>query len=405
MKIWVFSIALLLAPSELLAHGGGTDAHGCHNENATGLYHCHSGTFAGQSFSSKDAMLAQLNTSDPAPSTPTNPDPTDPTTPTNPSTEANPAEYAGTVYNRSDYLPSWADADGDCQNTRHEVLIAESQIPVTLNAAGCSVIAGLWRDPYTDQIFTNPSDLDIDHMVALKEAHDSGAWAWSIAAKRAFANDLTNPHVLIAVDDGANQSKSDRDPAEWMPPNIAYHCQYIKSWVIVKQAYNLSIDPAEQAAINKVMPPGNLPEPTHSHGYRLGETGDIPTAAEFSVGLTKPGICGYGVGAAANDSLAFRATVIPDSAHAGSIADLIIAAQHGPLIVTMNQNGEFIEWDGTIEGLQAARDDVVLSSSMTVDIYSGVLGLIGELNFFVGYKMQDGSLIYTPAPISFTFTN
>ena len=71
----------------------------------------------------------------------------------------------------------------------------------------------------------------------------------------------------------------------------------------------------------------------------------------------------------------------------------------------MNQNGEFIEWDGTIEGLQAARDDVVLSSSMTVDIYSGVLGLIGDLNFFVGYKMQDGSLIYTPAPISFTFTN
>mgnify|MGYP000217839777 CR=1 FL=1 len=60
------------------------------------------------------------------------------------------------------------------------------------------------------------SDVDIDHVVALKEAWDSGAWAWSMSQRQAFANDLTDRRTLIAVTDRVNASKSDKDPSNWM---------------------------------------------------------------------------------------------------------------------------------------------------------------------------------------------
>ena len=81
------------------------------------------------------------------------------------------------------------DIDGDCQNTRHEVLIAESVIPVVLDERGCKVISGQWHDPFTGNTYTDPSDLDIDHMVPLKEAHVSGGYAWSSARREQYAND------------------------------------------------------------------------------------------------------------------------------------------------------------------------------------------------------------------------
>ena len=218
----------IVIPAIIYAHNGGTDSYGCHNQTSTGTYHCHNGVYNGQSFVSKDAMLADLNGTT--------------TTATSTST-----------YNRDDYLPDWADADGDCQNTRHEVLIAESRTPVLLNSSGCTVVLGLWADPYTGLSFTNPADVDIDHMVPLKEAHDSGASAWSTKEKRAFANDLSNPLVLIAVDDGTNSSKGDKDPAKWMPPNTAYHCEYVRNWVAIKSTYGLSMDSAEAAYIASIL--------------------------------------------------------------------------------------------------------------------------------------------------------
>ena len=68
------------------------------------------------------------------------------------------------AYNR-DLYGGWIDADGDCQNTRHEVLIAESTLPVTLDARGCRVVSGRWEDPYTGRVFTDPRHLDIDHFI------------------------------------------------------------------------------------------------------------------------------------------------------------------------------------------------------------------------------------------------
>lgn len=156
------------------------------------------------------------------------------------------------VYSRSMY-GSWRDDDGDCINTRHEVLAVESLVPPTYNSSGCSVVSGLWFGPFTELTFTAASDVDIDHLVALKEAHQSGAWAWTRDMRRDFANDMENPGHLIAVDDGTNQSKGARDPAEWLPPNQDFHCAYVLAWIAVKREWMLSIDPAEEDAIRTVL--------------------------------------------------------------------------------------------------------------------------------------------------------
>jgi len=153
-------------------------------------------------------------------------------------------------YDRQAMYGRWADEDGNCRNTRHEVLAAESLVPVE---GECKVLSGLWYDPFTTQTFNDPEDVDIDHLVPLKEAHESGAWKWHRYRQRAYANDLDNPGHLIAVDDETNQRKSARDPAEWLPPNAAYHCAYVATWVQIKYKWHLSIDPAEKDAIVRVL--------------------------------------------------------------------------------------------------------------------------------------------------------
>ena len=89
-----------------------------------------------------------------------------------------------TPYARNMY-GGWRDADHDCQDARQEVLIAESLVPPTLDDAGCRVVSGLWYGLFSGQAFTDPSKLDIDHLVPLKEAHQSGGHAWTRDRRRA----------------------------------------------------------------------------------------------------------------------------------------------------------------------------------------------------------------------------
>jgi hypothetical protein len=154
-------------------------------------------------------------------------------------------------YDRSLYK-HWIDADDDCQNTRQEVLIAESLVPATLDARGCSVVAGLWFDPYVAQIFNNPSDLDVDHFIPLAEVHRSGGDRWTPERRQEYANDLDSS-TLIAVSAAANRSKSDEGPDKWMPLNREFRCLYVATWVQVKRKWELAIDAGEQAAINEVI--------------------------------------------------------------------------------------------------------------------------------------------------------
>lgn len=156
-------------------------------------------------------------------------------------------------YSRS-LFKHWTDADGDGCDTREEVLISESSSPAQVDAYGCKVIEGNWLSPYDNMAHTNPSDLDIDHMVPLKEAWDSGANSWSASQRQLFANDLSDSRTLIAVTARQNRSKSDRDPSNWIPPNAQYTCTYLTQWVAIKFRWKLSMDQSEFGRIKKLLP-------------------------------------------------------------------------------------------------------------------------------------------------------
>lgn len=114
----------------------------------------------------------------------------------------------------------WIDADGDGCDTRREVLIAESTSPAQVDPFGCEVIAGDWVSAYDGYSTDDPTELEIDHVVALSEAWRSGAAAWPEDRRLAFANDLDSPAALVAVTAATNRSKGDRDPASWQPPAL-----------------------------------------------------------------------------------------------------------------------------------------------------------------------------------------
>ncbi|MFF7973480.1 DUF1524 domain-containing protein [Streptomyces sp. NPDC007905] len=149
-----------------------------------------------------------------------------------------------TGYNR-DLFPTWITISGTC-NTREYILKRDGTNVVTDSA--CAAKSGSWYSPYDGATWTAASDLDIDHLVPLAEAWDSGASKWTTAQRQAFANDVTRPQ-LLAVTDNVNQAKGDQDPATWIPSRSAYVCTYVRAWVQVKYYYDLSVDSAEKTAL------------------------------------------------------------------------------------------------------------------------------------------------------------
>ena len=155
----------------------------------------------------------------------------------------------GGEYNREDW-GNWIDEDGDGLNTRHEVLAEESLIkPVISNN---KVVSGKWFDKYTGKYFTNPSDLDIDHLVPLKNAYISGASNWSKKKKSRYYNYLKYDNHLIAVSKSANRNKSDKSPVDWLPPNEEYQCEYVREWFKIKTAWGLTIEEGFDEVSNRV---------------------------------------------------------------------------------------------------------------------------------------------------------
>ena len=150
------------------------------------------------------------------------------------------------TYDR-DHFAGWLDGDGDCVNTRHEVLQSEA-LGFSMNAAGCAVASGEWFDPYTARTYTNPRDLDVDHVVALADAWVSGAYAWADELLDRFSNDLGNLNAIAA---GENRSKSARGPADYSPTAPGARCEYLVQYATVKIRWQLSITPADFAATER----------------------------------------------------------------------------------------------------------------------------------------------------------
>ena len=147
-------------------------------------------------------------------------------------------------------FPHWVDANNNCRNTRAEVLTSESQTPVWPPKTTCSTVySGRWLSWYDQKTWTLAYQVDIDHVVALKEAWDSGAKTWSTSKRQAFANDIGVPYALEAVTKAVNEAKSDKDPADWVPSEPSMVCRYVTNWILIKYRWGLSIDSREQASI------------------------------------------------------------------------------------------------------------------------------------------------------------
>ena len=142
----------------------------------------------------------------------------------------------------------WSDLDKNGCNTRNDVIIAEALVKPKVEA-GCKIVkdTGKWYSAYDGLTVTNFSGLDVDHMVPLAEAWDSGAKAWDKAKREVYANDMGDVNALIAVTAATNRSKSDQDPGDWLPAKDV--CTYIKNWVHVKLRWSLTVDDKELKAI------------------------------------------------------------------------------------------------------------------------------------------------------------
>lgn len=168
-------------------------------------------------------------------------------------------DYAGYEYSSevrsTEYAPSgWVDHNGSGHHTRDDILIRDMD-PETLGFRDedGAVDYGEFIDPYTaewTEHVLGQSDVDIEHVVAIGQAHRNGAWEWDEETKQDFYQDQDN---LLAVSSSANSSKSDRDAADWRPTNQGVHCEFVASTVYVKDKWELSMNPAEHAQIESIL--------------------------------------------------------------------------------------------------------------------------------------------------------
>ena len=153
-----------------------------------------------------------------------------------------------TGYQRTKF-PLWDSQGGGC-DTRDRVLITEAVVEPDVSST-CDLTGGRWRSPYDGIRTRNPSTFDIDHLVPLAEAWQSGAWRWSTARREAYANDLGYGPDLVAVSAHANRSKGDSEPSEYLPPRTAFDCTYEAWWVAVKWRWQLNVDASEKSWLTR----------------------------------------------------------------------------------------------------------------------------------------------------------
>ena len=156
------------------------------------------------------------------------------------------------AYSRERFGPAWADVNRNGCDTRNDILNRDLVHRTWEYSDHCEVKRGILHDPYTGRTIHfvrgvgSSLAVQIDHMVALGDAWETGARGWSAARREAFAND---PRELIAVSGSANEEKGDDDAAEWLPPRRAFDCQYAADQVMIKRTYRLWVTPAERAAL------------------------------------------------------------------------------------------------------------------------------------------------------------
>lgn len=160
------------------------------------------------------------------------------------------------LYNRKLHFGRWINDPNDdtCFNTRAKVLVRDSKGEVQFREKNkCVVERGEWHDPYTDQILHFARELQIDHMVPLKNAYLSGAWNWDFQLRCLYANYMNESHHLVAVEAVQNMTKGDRGPDAYLPPNEKYTCEYLHHWLAVKLVWKLQMSQAEATGVKAAL--------------------------------------------------------------------------------------------------------------------------------------------------------
>lgn len=164
-----------------------------------------------------------------------------------------PESDQGVDYDRDQYMSGgWGLTDRDRCNVRELVLIAEAESISEVNQ-DCRPLDGAWYSWYDGVRLHDPSQVDIDHMVPLHEAHLSGAAVWSAERKEAFANDTEHPAALTAVSRESNRDKGAGDPGDWKPSLRSEWCRYALDWIAVKVKWSLTADEDEVEALREML--------------------------------------------------------------------------------------------------------------------------------------------------------
>ena len=162
-----------------------------------------------------------------------------------------------TGYARSAFGPAWADVDRNGCDTRNDILKRDlTQITFRTKTKDCIVEIGILTDPFSggsinfQRGIRTSALVQIDHVVALSNAWQTGIFKSDLATRKSFANDPLN---LLAVKGSLNSQKRDGDAATWLPPNKPFRCDYVSRQVEVKVKYNLWLTRAEKEAILRIL--------------------------------------------------------------------------------------------------------------------------------------------------------
>ncbi len=158
-----------------------------------------------------------------------------------------------TGYSRAQF-PHWSDLDRNGCDARNDILKRDlTEVIFKAGTRDCKVISGVLLDPFSNKVLTFTSvksAVDIDHLVALSNAWQTGAAYFDRSKRSQIANDPLN---LLAVDARLNRQKGDGDAATWLPPHKPFRCEYVSRQVAVKAKYSLWVTAAEKDAITRVL--------------------------------------------------------------------------------------------------------------------------------------------------------
>lgn len=164
-------------------------------------------------------------------------------------------------YSRVHHFGEWITLNQDtqsCLDTRNRVLIRDSIQPIQMRPNNpCKVGTGAWYDPYTDTVFNNSTQVQIDHFVPLKDTYINGAWKWNYQTRCVYGNYMGFKDHLKPVSGRANMVKSDHSPVDYMPENEAYKCEYLKTWLSIKLIWRLGMQRSEAQTIRQLVKEGN----------------------------------------------------------------------------------------------------------------------------------------------------